>query len=239
MSGTAAPGPHRHPLARGRRPPGALTSPLGLVASGSGRGRVALLAPGRAVVAGPGLVGLAGRAGLLRHRALLGPRLQLVRRRRPHPRRSALLRGRCRGDPAAARTCTRLRGRLHARRSRAHDMALRRAPARWRVPRSGPGTAGPARPPRRPPSHHGRRVGRRRGRGHGGHGPLAFGRPAPGRAGGPSRPGAEPGRRDSSAPSSSRRGSSSWPWSAWSRPTAVRRAGPCAWRWCRVVGNGV
>ena len=34
-------------------------------------------------------------------------------------------------------------------------------------------------------------------------------------------------------------GSSSWPLSAWWPPTAVRRDGPSAWRWCRVVGNEV
>jgi oxygen-dependent protoporphyrinogen oxidase len=86
-------------LGRGGRPPRALAPALGMVAPGPGR------EPGCSTGAWPGcrggraLVGLAGRSGLLCHRAHVGPRLQLVRRRRPHPGRGALLRGRRGGSP--------------------------------------------------------------------------------------------------------------------------------------------
>ena len=129
---------HRSPLAGRRRPAGPVAPALGLVAARAGRCGAVLLAPGRPRPAHPDLVRLAGRPGLLRHRTGLGPGLQLVRRAGARADRGAVLRRRRRLHPARPWPGARLRRRLHPGRGGAHDVALRRAPARWRVPRARP-----------------------------------------------------------------------------------------------------
>ena len=130
-------------------------------------------------------------------------------------------------NAAAARTGARLRGGLHAGRSGAHDMALRRAAARRGVPGSGararwssspawagrcssPRVSGPAGLPWP-------------------HSPALDRDPPGGPAAVPSVVG----------PLVITAGIVVLAVSARSRPTAARRSGPCAWPWCKAVGDEV
>ena len=134
----AAPGPRRRPLGRGRRPPRPLAPALGLVAPRARRGRAALLAPGRAARCGPGCwsgwlaglgcyaIGLAWARAFNWYGAVV---LVLVE--------ALFFAAAAAAHAARAGSCPGLRRRLHPGRGGPHDVALRRAPARRRLP--GPG----------------------------------------------------------------------------------------------------
>ncbi len=112
---------------------------------------------------------MAGRRGVLRHRAGVGPRLQLVRRGRARAGRGALPRRRGRIHPRPAGPGARVRRGVHAGRGAPSHLAFRGAAARGRVPRAGGRTPGRAGPAGRSAGGDRRRLRRGRRPGHGRH----------------------------------------------------------------------
>ena len=204
----------RRPLGSRRRAARPVAPALGLVAARAHRGCAVLLAPGGPGPTHPDLVRLARRARLLRHRAGVGPGLQLVRRTDPRPGRGAVLRGRRRLHPARPRPGARLRGRLHPGRGVAHGLALRWPPTGRGVPGPGRRPAPAAGPRGRSLADHGRRLRRRRGPGHADHLGPSHG------------PGGEPVRARSGR-SSPPPVSSPWYWPVPWPPTAGAQCARC------------